>query len=65
MLPPRLRERTVRPKTWPRVFTTRVSGIFSVVVTIIGWEARAIPACWLAFVTGRVSRGLHGPPPLA
>jgi hypothetical protein len=38
MLPPRLRERTVRPNTWPRVVTTRASGMFSVVVTIKGRE---------------------------
>jgi hypothetical protein len=38
MLPPRLRDRTVRPNTWPIVFTTRVPGMFSVVVTIMGRE---------------------------
>ena len=35
MLPPMLRERTVSPNTWPRVCTTRVPGMFSVVVTIM------------------------------
>src|SRR5215471_1243229 len=41
MLPPRLRERTVRPNTWPRVFTTRASGMFSVVVMIMSASLRS------------------------
>src|ERR1035438_546308 len=44
MLPPRLRDRTVRPNTWPIVFTTRVPGMFSVVVTIMGREDVMLPA---------------------
>ncbi len=52
MLPPRLRDRTVRPNTWPMVFTTRVSGMFSVVVTIIGRDGDVLGLC------------LHGLPPL-
>jgi hypothetical protein len=35
MLPPMLRDRTVSPNTWPMVCTTWVSGMFSVVVTIM------------------------------
>ena len=47
MLPPMLRDRTVRPNTWPIVLTTRVSGMFSVVVTIIGRDgvALSVDAC--------------------
>src|SRR6185312_12617205 len=33
MLPPRPRERTTTPKTWPSVLARRVPGMFSVVVT--------------------------------
>jgi hypothetical protein len=44
MLPPRLRDRTVSPNTWPIVFTTRVPGMFSVVVTIMEWLT-GVAAC--------------------
>jgi hypothetical protein len=41
-----LRDRTVRPKTWPKVCTTRVSGMRSVVVTIMSrGEALSVDAC--------------------
>src|SRR5580698_6726559 len=43
MLPPMPRDRTVRPKTWPRVCTTSPSGMFSVVVTIIDREGATLP----------------------
>src|SRR5450432_2833561 len=46
MLPPRLRDRTVRPNTWPIVLTTRVPGMFSVVVTIMGRDLMfSVDAC--------------------
>jgi hypothetical protein len=35
MLPPRLRDRTVRPATWPSVLTPLISGMVPVVVTIM------------------------------
>src|ERR1700761_5956054 len=47
MLPPMLRDRTVSPNTWPIVRTTRVPGMFSVVVTIIDGLAGAA-ACMAA-----------------
>src|SRR5215472_3665232 len=57
MFPPRLRDRTVSPNTWPMVFTTRVPGMFSVVVTIM--------LCGEAIFSPGACTGLSLPPELS